>query len=624
MPRSSVRRAAWGVVLFAVAVAACREVSVTTVPVARVSLSPDRAELIAGEVLQIAATAVDESGQPVAAAAFDWSATPADVAQVDADGRVVALAPGTATISARLGGATGTAALSIGARGLLSLSSGALTFDAVVGAAAPVFQTVNVASGNDGVVAGLAAEVSYEAGAEGWLSASFDSDRAPASLTVGVTPAGLPLGVHRASIEITSESAENSPSAIAVQLSVVEPLPSIVLSAARLAFDGSDTKAVTVTNGGPGSLTGLYALAEYPDGGPTGWLSVFLSDTEAPTTIAVGADDSELLAGDYSARVVVGSLDAAVPVSAIEVTLTGGGPPPVLEVNPATVGLAATPGGSAQATVSVSNGGSGEIADLSTTVGYGVGQAKGWLTGTLDASRTPATLVLSASASGLAPGSYQASVEVVGSAPNSPVLLPVNFVVGSGPAVPTAPGGLTATVQGASTIQLTWTDNSTTESGFSLRRRVAGSTWQTLGSVAPDVTRVSDTGVVAGASYEYQVQACAAAGCSAWSNVASATVPGGGGMPAAPTGFSAVATGPWSIALGWTDNSTNELGFDIRKRGASGHWQILRRTAPNVTSDIDRGVGPGMTYDYQLRACSAAGCSAWTSVVTVVTPVPFE
>lgn len=624
MPKSFAHRAAWGLLLFAVAVAACREVTVTAVPVARVSLTPDRAELIAGEVLQMAATAIDESGQPLSAPAFDWSASPPEIAQVDARGRVVALAPGTATITARLGQATGTAAVSIGARGLLSLSAGALVFDAVTGGAAPASQIVHVGSGNDGVVMGLSADVSYEAGAEGWLSASFDSDRAPANLDVGVTPAGLPLGVHRAAIQIVSESAENSPSTISVQLSVVEPLPSIVLSVDRLSFDGSETKAVTVSNGGPGSLTGLYALVEFPTGGPQEWLSVVLSDSEAPTTLAVGADDSGLLAGQYSARIVVGSLDAPVPVSTIDVALSGGGPPPVLELRPSSAGLAATPGGSAQATVSVSNGGSGGITDLATTVGYAAGQTKGWLTSTLDSSTTPATLVLSASAAGLAAGTYQASVEVVGSAPNAPVLLPVNFVVGGGPSIPSAPEGLSATVQGTTTVHLAWTDNSAGESGFSLRRRVNGSLWQTLGSVGPNVTMFADAGVAAGATYDYQVQACGSAGCSVWSNVASAVLPGGGGLPAAPTGFAAVATGPWSVALSWTDNSNNELGFDIRKRGPSGQWHIIRRTAPDVSIDIDRGVGPGTTYDYQVRACSAAGCSAWTPAVTVVTPVPAE
>src|SRR5207302_9691012 len=89
----------------------------------------------------------------------------------------------------------------------------------------------------------------------------------------------------------------------------------------------------------------------------------------------------------------------------------------------------------------------------------------------------------------------------------------------------------------------------------------AGPTSPPLAAVAAGVTSYTDTGLAAGATYYYRVSASNAAGDSAFSNVASATVPVA--LPAAPSNLVAVAAGVSQINLTWTDNSNNETGFKV-------------------------------------------------------------
>jgi hypothetical protein len=88
---------------------------------------------------------------------------------------------------------------------------------------------------------------------------------------------------------------------------------------------------------------------------------------------------------------------------------------------------------------------------------------------------------------------------------------------------PTPPSDLTATAISASQIDLSWSDNSTDENGFQIERSLDGSTWESLGTTAADVTSYADKNLQADTSYTYRVLAYNASGSSGYSNTASAT-----------------------------------------------------------------------------------------------------
>lgn len=110
--------------------------------------------------------------------------------------------------------------------------------------------------------------------------------------------------------------------------------------------------------------------------------------------------------------------------------------------------------------------------------------------------------------------------------------------------VPPAPTTLSATASDSSTIDLTWSDNSSNEAGFKLERRIAGESSYTLVStVAANSTSYSDGSLTASTSYEYRVYAYYDAVDSTYSTLASATT------AAAPAALSSGGGGGGSI--GW-------------------------------------------------------------------------
>jgi uncharacterized protein YjdB len=84
-------------------------------PVASVTVSPSTGEITVGGTLQLTATPRDAAGNPLTGRTITWQSSAPAVATVDGSGRVTAVAPGTATISATAEGKTGTAAVRVSA-----------------------------------------------------------------------------------------------------------------------------------------------------------------------------------------------------------------------------------------------------------------------------------------------------------------------------------------------------------------------------------------------------------------------------------------------------------------------------------------------------------------------------
>jgi hypothetical protein len=86
-----------------------------------------------------------------------------------------------------------------------------------------------------------------------------------------------------------------------------------------------------------------------------------------------------------------------------------------------------------------------------------------------------------------------------------------------------APSDLVATAVGTKRIDLSWTDNSTTERGFKIERSTNGRSYSKLATVGAGVTTFSNTGLRSGRTYYYRVRAYTSSSNSGYSNVASAT-----------------------------------------------------------------------------------------------------
>jgi hypothetical protein len=95
--------------------------------------------------------------------------------------------------------------------------------------------------------------------------------------------------------------------------------------------------------------------------------------------------------------------------------------------------------------------------------------------------------------------------------------------------IPEAPSGLSATAVSSSQINLSFNDNSDSETQFSVERSLDNNSWGQITVIAANAISYANTGLSSSTLYYYRVKACNAAGCSDPSAVASDTTSSGGG-----------------------------------------------------------------------------------------------
>ena len=258
--------------------------------------------------------------------------------------------------------------------------------------------------------------------------------------------------------------------------------------------------------------------------------------------------------------------------------------------------------------------------------GFEVQRCTGSSCGDLDFS-TVATVAANATAysdSGLAAStSYGYRVRARNGTLSSAWSTPSYAVTTAAPTPPAAPTGLTATATSSTAINLGWSDNSTVETGFAVERcSGAGcSGFSQVATVSAGVTTYSDAELTPGTSYSYRVRAFNAAGSSGYSNTAGATTqPAVETVPSAPTALTATATSSSTVLLTWTVSSTDETYFRIERcKGTKCTPSYLTSVAAGATSYQDTGLARSTAYRYRVQACNAAGCSSYSSTVTVKT-----
>jgi hypothetical protein len=185
-------------------------------------------------------------------------------------------------------------------------------------------------------------------------------------------------------------------------------------------------------------------------------------------------------------------------------------------------------------------------------------------------------------------------------------------------ATPGMPTYLSATVVGSNQINLSWTDNSTNETGFYIERSGDyGQNYTQIGSVGANVKTYQNTGVIDGHSYYYRVCAYNASGKSSYSSESYATL-----VLVAPTTLAASVVSTTQIKLSWKDNSKGEDGYSIERSDASGqNFSEIKQTAANATTYSDAGLTAGTTYQYRVKAISMQGAipSDYSNTVTATT-----
>ncbi len=178
---------------------------------------------------------------------------------------------------------------------------------------------------------------------------------------------------------------------------------------------------------------------------------------------------------------------------------------------------------------------------------------------------------------------------------------------------PVGPSMLVANIVTPTSVNLTWQDNSSSETFFLIQRSDnKGLSWFDLDTVKADITSYSDTNLQAGTESRYRVSAGDGTYLSLWSNEASS-------WPYAPNNLISFGVTENSISIGWADMSDNESLFRIRRSTDAVNWTDLGTVEANITEFIDSGLAPATTYYYQVRAENIAGFSAFSIKKSVTT-----
>ena len=203
---------------------------------------------------------------------------------------------------------------------------------------------------------------------------------------------------------------------------------------------------------------------------------------------------------------------------------------------------------------------------------------------------------------------------------------------------PIAANGLAYTISGTGNnrrLNLTWNDNSITETAFLVQKTTDGINWVDVGTVSSPLNQpnthgtgsLTDTSFNLTTAYLYRVVALNTVGYGAEFpslTVKSYSATLGVNAPAAPTNLTGTLQNGSQVSITWRDNATNEAGFVV-ERSTDGvtfsQYTVLpaRNSTGNVTF-VDTAVQPSTTYTYRVYAYNIAGNSAYSNTVAVAVP----
>jgi hypothetical protein len=92
-----------------------------------------------------------------------------------------------------------------------------------------------------------------------------------------------------------------------------------------------------------------------------------------------------------------------------------------------------------------------------------------------------------------------------------------------------------------------------------------------------------------------------------------------GPVPTAPSELAATALSANQIGLIWTENASNETGFEIERSLDDVNWELIANVAADVTDFLDSELLANTTYVYRVRAYNFSGSSEYSNTASATT-----
>lgn len=169
---------------------------------------------------------------------------------------------------------------------------------------------------------------------------------------------------------------------------------------------------------------------------------------------------------------------------------------------------------------------------------------------------------------------------------------------------PNDPSALSATAIEYNQVNISWSDNSSDETGFELQRATNGGSFSTSWTFGAGVTSFSDNSVSELTTYQYRARALKGATQSGFSNIGSATTPeqpAGSAINLSASGFK--VKGRQQVDLSWSGSSASFV--EIRRNGSV----INASTINDGFYNDNIGAKGGATYRYEVCDAGTSNCS---------------
>ncbi len=365
----------------------------------------------------------------------------------------------TGTISITAPGAvtqTVTVTLNVVSPQSLKLTPASLAFSAAAGGSAPATQNITVACPNSALSFAPTASSTGN-----WLSVSVPSVIGNNQIVVAVNPSGLSANTYQGAINIVGIGACGSTQIVPVTLTVSTGAESI--TAAPVLSFGAGSLTFSATAGGTAAAPQTVSLncSSYAatftilDSSNGGWLTVSPLSGIAPQTVTVTANPGSLPAGTYVGSIVASSATCGV-MQALPVTfvINSANSSPVsspietLSVTPSSFAFNYQIGGSPPLPQRLSLAGDGTVPFSIFVPGAS------WLSINPPSGTAPASLIVSVNPTGLAAGTYSASLAITYGEGSATATQSATVTLIVAPATSTAPAPITSINPLAFTYQL--------------------------------------------------------------------------------------------------------------------------------------------------------------------------
>lgn len=196
--------------------------------------------------------------------------------------------------------------------------------------------------------------------------------------------------------------------------------------------------------------------------------------------------------------------------------------------------------------------------------------------------------------------------------------------------IPLSPTNLLGTVASTSQINLSWTDNSTNETGFKIERKTSTGTYVLVGTTLTDISNFSDTGLSPNTTYTYRIYSYNSVGNSlTYSNELTLTTNTLIVLPTVTTTVATLTIGGNATSGGNITDSGNGV---ITARGVV--WGTSSSPTISLSTKTSDGTGNGVfvsainglvsgtTYFARAYATNSAGTSYGNEITFTETAVP--